>query len=187
MAILSTMKRVYALCVSLLPLMISSGMIYSVLPIYIANDLRAGEMQVGMLFTAGAATGAISSIFLGKLADKIDRKVLVFTSQIIFAAVMLLYSIINYYIYAYPIHILEGFAWAMISVSTPALIADIAKDKKGEAMGIYNTTWNLGWVIGPFFGGTLAQLYGFRLTLRISFLMILVGLILTHFLVKESR
>ena len=167
--------------------MISTGMIYSVLPIYIAKDLQAGEMQIGMLFTAGALTGAISSMFLGKLADKIGRVPLVLSSQVIFAIVMLSYSIINYYIYAYPLHVLEGFAWAMISVSAPALIADIAKDRRGEAMGIYNTAWNIGWEIGPFFGGVLAQFYGFRLTLKISFIMILIGVLLTHFLVKDYK
>ncbi len=181
------MKKIYLLSASLLPLMISSGMVYSVLPLYLSKDLGAGEMQVGMLFTIGAATGATTSILLGKLADRIGKKPLVVASQLFFAAFMLLYSAIYYYIYAIPLHIMEGVAWAMMSTSAPALVADLAeKGKSGEAMGIYNTTWNLGWVVGPFLGGTLAQFYGFRFAFKVSFAMIILGAVLTLLLIDEK-
>ena len=182
------MRRIYLLSASLLPLMVSSGMIYSVLPLYLSKELGAQEMQVGMLFTTGAATGAVASILLGKVADRIGRKPLVVTSQLFFAAVMLLYSVISSYVFAFPIHVIEGFAWAMVAVSAPALVADLAgKEKRGEAIGVYNTAWNLGWVIGPFLGGSLAHIYGFRLTFKLSFLMILFGALLTILLVDERR
>jgi MFS family permease len=181
------MRGVYLLSMSLFPLMISTGMIYSVLPIYLSKSLGAEEMQVGMLFTTGAATGAISSIFLGRVADRIGRKPLVVSSQLLFAAAMILYSSISTYIHAFPIHIIEGFGWAMVSISAPALIADIAgRERRGEAMGVYNTVWNLGWVVGPFLGGTLAQFYGFKMALRVSFAMIVFGAVLTSLLVEEK-
>ncbi|HDN74230.1 MFS transporter [Archaeoglobales archaeon ex4484_92] len=182
------MRKIYLFSISLLPLMTSSGMIYSVLPLYLSKELGAQEMQVGMLFTVGAATGASASIILGKIADKIGRKPLVIFSQSFFALVMLLYSSINSYIYAFPIHVIEGFAWAMIATAAPALVADLAgRNRRGEAIGIYNTTWNLGWVVGPFLGGTLAHLYGFRLTFKLSFLMIAIGTVLTFLLVDERK
>jgi MFS family permease len=163
-------------------MMVSSGMIYSVLPIFLFEELGANRIQVGMLFTIAATTGALTSIMLGRLSDRFGRKPLILLSQILFALVMLIYSTINYYLYAIPIHILEGFAWATIGVASPALLADIAKkSERGEAMGVYNTVWSLGWVIGPTFGGFLAEVFGFRHMLRISFLMILIGLTLTSF------
>ena len=181
------MRKIYLLSASLLPLMISSGMIYSILPLYLSKELGAAEMQVGFLFTIGAATGAVASILLGRIADKIGRKPLVITSQILFAIVMLLYSSINYYIHAIPIHVIEGFAWAMVATAAPALVADLAgKERRGEAIGVYNTAWNLGWVIGPFLGGTLAHVYGFRMTFKLSFLMIIFGALLTLLLIDEK-
>ncbi len=182
------MRKVYILSFSLLPMMISTGMIYSVLPIYLSSNLGAGEMQVGLLFTTGAATGAISSILLGRVADRIGKKPLVVTSQLLFAAVMLLYSAITSYIQAFPLHVVEGFGWAMASTSAPALVADVSeRGRRGEAMGIYNTMWNLGWVVGPFLGGSLAQFYGFRVALKVSFAMILIGAILALLLINERE
>jgi MFS family permease len=182
------MRKVYAFSLCLLPTMISTGMIYSVLPLYLSYELGAQEMQVGMLFTTGAATGALASVLSGRLSDRIGRKPLIISSQLFFASVMILYSTITYYLYAFPIHILEGFAWAMAATSAPALIADLAeKGRRGEAMGVYNTVWNIGWVIGPFLGGSLAQFYGFRLMLKVSFVMIIFGTILTAIVVDEKR
>ncbi len=182
------MRKIYLLSASLLPLMISSGMIYSVLPLYLSKELGAAEMQVGFLFTTGAATGAAASIALGRIADRIGKKPLVVASQFFFAAVMLLYSTISSYIYAFPIHIIEGFAWAMVATSAPALAADLAgKGRRGEAIGVYNTAWNVGWVIGPALGGTLAHVYGFRFTFKLSFLMIIFGAVLTILLIDESK
>ena len=136
-------------------------------------DIKKGERDTGLA---------------GKIADKIGRKPLVIFSQSFFALVMLLYSSINSYIYAFPIHVIEGFAWAMIATAAPALVADLAgRNRRGEAIGIYNTTWNLGWVVGPFLGGTLAHLYGFRLTFKLSFLMIAIGTVLTFLLVDERK
>ncbi len=184
---MAEMRKVYLLSASLLPLMISSGMVYSVLPIYISSELGANEMQVGLLFTTGAASGSAASILLGRLSDRIGRKPLVVTSQMLFALVMLLYSAITYYAQAFPLHVIEGFAWAMISTSAPAFVADVAgKNRRGEAIGVYNTSWNLGWVIGPTLGGTLAYVYGFRVTLIISFIMIIFGAALTLLLVRNS-
>ena len=99
-------------------------------------------------------------------------------SQIFFGLVMLLYSIISDYVFAYPIHVLEGFAWATLGVSAPAYIADIS-ERRGESLGVYNTVVHIGWVIGPVLGGFLAEFFGFRIMLRIAFVMIILGLILT--------
>ena len=158
--------------------MITSGMFYSILPIYISKELNASEMVVGSLFTTGALTGAIVSIAVGKISDLIGRKSMIILSQIFFGLVMLLYSIISYYVFAYPIHVLEGFAWATLGVSAPAYIADVSK-KRGESLGVYNTVVHIGWVIGPVLGGFLAEFFGFRIMLRIAFVMIILGLILT--------
>ncbi len=170
--------KVVRFCLSLLPLMITSGMFYSVIPLYISKELHASETIVGSLFTTGALVGALVSVAVGKISDKIGRKSMIILSQIFFGLVTLLYSIISDYIFAYPIHVLEGFAWAMLGVSAPAYIADVS-EKRGESLGIYNTVVHIGWVIGPILGGFLAEFFGFRFMLRIAFVMILFGLFLS--------
>ncbi len=170
--------KVVRFCLSLLPLMITSGMFYSVIPLYISKELHASETIVGSLFTTGASVGALVSIAVGKLSDRIGRKGMIILSQIFFGLVTLLYSTISDYVFAYPIHVLEGFAWATLGVSAPAYIADVS-EKRGESLGIYNSVVHIGWVIGPILGGFLAEFFGFRFMLRLAFVMIIFGLFLS--------
>jgi len=169
------MNRIVRFSLSLLPLMITSGMFYSVLPIYISRELNASETAVGSLFTVGALTGALISICVGRMSDRFGRKRTIVISKVCFGLVVLLYSIITDYIFAYPIHILEGFAWAMVGVSAPAYISEVG-ERKGESLGIYNTVVHVGWVVGPIFGGFLAEIFGFRVMLRLAFVLIILGL-----------
>ena len=52
-------------------------------------------------------------------------------------------------------------------------------------MGIYNSTWNLGWIIGPSLGGFLSDQIGFRMTFVISVLIIATGLAISAFLLPK--
>ena len=52
-------------------------------------------------------------------------------------------------------------------------------------MGIYSTSWSTGWVLGPITGGALSQFYGFRVMLRVSFLMLIFGLVATYLILKR--
>jgi len=180
------MKKTILLSATLLPLMISSGMVYSVLPIYISEELGASRIEVGGIFTLGASIGLLTSYLLGKIADRIGKKPMILLAQSGFAFVMLSYSLIYDKNYAYFIQIFEGLSWTMLGVSAPALIADITeKGERGEAMGIYSTSWSMGWVLGPITGGALSQFFGFRVMLRVSFLMLVFGFIATYVILKR--
>jgi len=180
------MRKTVLLSITLLPLMISSGMVYSVLPIYISEELGASRIEVGGIFTLGASVGLSTSYILGKIADRFGKKPMILLSQSGFAFVMLSYSLISDRSYAYIIQIFEGLSWTMLGVSAPALIADITeKGERGEAMGIYSTSWSVGWVLGPITGGVLSQFFGFRFMLRISFLMLVSGFIATYIVFRR--
>uniref|UniRef100_A0A7C3YH73 MFS transporter n=1 Tax=Geoglobus ahangari TaxID=113653 RepID=A0A7C3YH73_9EURY len=180
------MKKTIILSLTLLPMMISSGMVYSVLPIYIVEELKATKTEVGSIFTLGAFSGMVTAYIFGKIADRIGRKPLILAAQIGFSMVMLFYSLISQKMFAYFIQILEGMSWAMLGVTAPAMIADLSKKhKRGEAMGIYSTSWNFGWVVGPFFGGILSESFGFRFMLKVSFVMLIIGFTASYFVLKR--
>ena len=182
------MKKTTVFSITLLPMMIASGMMYSVLPIYIAEELGATKTQVGSLFTLGALSGAVAAYVSGRIADRYGRKPLILISQMSFAAVMLSYSLISDVVLAYPIHLLEGIAWSTLGVSAPTLIADLTRrEERGEAIGVYNSTWSVGWMIGPILGGLLSDVYGFRFMLRVSFLTILAGTLASYIVLKNLK
>lgn len=177
-------RSVYTIYFSVFPLMICSGMIYSIFALFI-QDLGATRAETGLVFSLGSLSAAIAGPLFGKLSDRIGRKPILLISMIVFSATFILYSQARSYIDVYAIQLLEGVGWAAMGSSAVALIMDIVSDReRGEAIGIYNTTWNIGWIMGPALGGFLAEKIGFRQTFLIASILILLGFIITVKFIK---
>ena len=181
------MKELYVLCFSIFPLMLCSGMVYSILSLYIVG-LGATKTQIGLIFMVGSAAGAIFAPILGKMSDKIGRRPILIISMAGFLVAFFLYSMIGSFVYAFPIQALEGFTWAAMGVTVTAYIADITpEEKRGWAMGIYSRTWYMGWIAGPVLGGYMADTIGFQPTFVVGSMLVAFGFLLMLLYVKESK
>lgn len=181
-------KLLYLLCVSVLPLMLCSGMVYSVLSLYFHEALKASYAQIGFIYMVGSSMGALISPLAGKISDRIGRKPVLLVSMLGFTLAFSLYALISDYLQAFLVQALEGASWAALGVSAHAFIADITPaEERGWAMGVYGRTWYLGWIVGPLLGGYLAEVVGFRFLFLVGSGLILVGLTLILLYVKESR
>lgn len=180
-------KRLYTFYVSIFPLMACSGMVYSVLALYI-SELGASKTEIGMIYMTGAAVGALVSPMIGRLSDRIGRKPVMAMSMVGFALAFAAYSLIESALYAFPIQALEGATWAAMGTVASAFIADLAPEReRGWAMGMYERTWFIGWIVGPMLGGYLADNIGFRATLIIGSALTVAGLLVFLLKVKESK
>ena len=180
------MKRIYSLCISLMPLMICSGMVYSIFSLYLF-DLGISRTRIGLIYTAGSLSGSVCSPLFGRISDRVGRKPIIILSFAIFSLVFFLYAISRSFLGILPIQMLEGAMWAAFSVVTPAFIADIARDgERGAYLGLYNQVWYIGWAIGPLFGGFLTDAFGFQSSFIICSLSLLLGLGLVLRLVRED-
>jgi len=167
--------------------MACSGMVYSVLALYI-SELGASKTEIGMIYMTGAAVGALVSPMVGRLSDRIGRKPVMAMSMVGFTLAFAAYSLIESALYAFPIQALEGATWAAMGTVASAFIADLAPEReRGWAMGMYERTWFIGWIVGPMLGGYLADNIGFRATLIIGSALTVAGLIVFILKVKESK
>lgn len=180
-------KHLYTFYVSIFPLMACSGMVYSILALYI-SELGASKTEIGMIYMTGAAVGALVSPMVGRLSDRIGRKPVMAMSMVGFTLAFAAYSLIESALYAFPIQALEGATWAAMGTVASAFIADLAPEReRGWAMGMYERTWFIGWIVGPMLGGYLADNIGFRATLIIGSALTVAGLIVFILKVKESK
>jgi predicted MFS family arabinose efflux permease len=105
-----------------------------------------------------------------------------------YPVIFLLFFVTRGYLVMYAIQALEGAAFVAIAAAITAYIADtITAQKRGWAMGVYQQTISLGWVIGPAFGGFLSEVIGFRTIFLVSAIIAAIGFILVLFLVKEPH
>ncbi len=179
-------KKLYILCASILPLMICSGLVYSMFSLYMYEQLGAPKTQIGLIYMVGSLVGLVLGPLLGKLSDRFGRKPILLASMAAFTLIFVLYSFIDVYVAMYPIQILEGGAWVAIGAATTAYIADIvSQEKRGWAMGVYQQTASVGWVIGPAFGGFLSDVIGSRTTFLMGAILVAIGFMLALLFVKE--
>ncbi|MCP8306393.1 MAG: MFS transporter [archaeon] len=179
-------KHLYFIYISIFPLMVCSGIVYSIFALYVSQELGASTFQVGLIFTIGSLSGVIGAPLFGKLSDKIGRKPIMITSMAIFFVVFLLYSLVGTFLEVFPIQVLEGVGWSALGATTTALIADtVPSDTRGTAMGMYSMVWYLGWVVGPSAGGWLADTFGFRSAFLVCSILIVFGFMIALKFIKE--
>ncbi len=169
-------KDLYLVCVTTFPFMICTGIVYSVLSLYLGT-IGLTRSQIGFLFTGGAVAGAVIAPYMGVLADRFGRKRVLLSSMGLFALVFFGYALTTNYVVLFVVQAGEGIAWAAMGVAATALVADLVTEShRGKAIGFYNMTWNLGWIIGPTVGGVMADHAGFYIMFLFCAGLTLVGL-----------
>lgn len=180
-------KRLYLLCASVLPVMVCSGIVYTILSIYLVEALNFSKSSIGSLFALGAATGALLSPFVGKASDTFGRKPVLILSSAAFLVVFTSYALMTQLWQFVIIMIVEGIAWVSIGTGAMAYIADISPmAERGRSLGVYEATWNVGWVLGPLTGGLLADSIGFQKTFLAGASIIVVSLIMLTLTIQET-
>ncbi|MDP6510888.1 MAG: MFS transporter [Dehalococcoidia bacterium] len=170
-------KSLYTLLLGVFPLLLCSGIVYSVLPLYISNELGASTSQLGAVYMVGAFVGFMLAPYLGKLADRRGKQIVLLFAMGGFGVAFAAYGTLSSLAPVYAVQAVEGASWAAMGATVPALIADIVPDQeRGWAMGVYERTWSLGWIGGPLAGGLLAQHVGFRLTFVIGGALVMLGI-----------
>jgi DHA1 family multidrug resistance protein-like MFS transporter len=72
-----------------------------------------------------------------------------------------LYPLISAVWWLLAVRLLQGAAEAPLWVNAQTAVADLSKPStRGRAMGIYGTSWGIGFAIGPFLGGCLYTVIG---------------------------
>ncbi|UCE90875.1 MAG: MFS transporter [Methanobacteriota archaeon] len=180
-------KAIFVLCVSVLPLMICTGIVYTILSIYLVDELGFSKSTVGALFALGAGMGAVLSPFIGKASDRYGRKPILIGAAAAFLCVFASYAFLTETWQYILIMTGEGVAWVSIGTGAMAYIADISPSKeRGRSLSVYEATWNIGWVLGPLTGGVLADSIGFQRTFLVGTSVIAVSIALLAFVVKET-
>ena len=137
------------------------GSIMTFLPIYANSALKLNGSQIGLVIASSILLTALLQFPFGKLADKLNRKMLVILGSILyFSIVPFIPSTLNF-IQILTLNIALGFFGAL---SLPAASALTVKEGKtygmGSTMAIFNVAMSVGLAIGPLTSGIFLDLWG---------------------------
>ena len=162
---------------------------------FLGKSLGASALQIGLLMSIYSAMQFLFSPVWGGLSDRYGRRpVLLFS---------LLLSGLCYLGYAYATELWQLFLWRALAglfsanISTAmAYIADVSGSKdRSKSMGLIGAAFGLGFMFGPFLGGTLGSLgssispnvpFGMNFSALIASIICILNFSVAYFLLPES-
>ena len=156
-------------------------------PVYAVKDLLIDEAVWPVLTAAVPVTTVIFSIPIGKIVDKINRKVPTLLAFTLFALSMWLFVHGNLWLVLVSL-ILVGAAMVMMNTGAGALMADLTpKKERGKVNAFMNFAGFIFMALGSFMGGFLYEHVSHRLPFYIAIALVVPSFILTLVLVSEPE
>ncbi len=123
-----------------------------VLPLF-ALYLGAGPEAIGFIVGISTVTGIFFKLPSGALSDIIGRKKTIFVGLLVFATMPFTYLFVKDYYLLIVIRFIHGFATSIYGPVSMAIVADIAKGKKGEMLSWFSSVTIIGNLLGAPVGG----------------------------------
>ncbi len=154
---------------------------------YFVKHFGAPDIVVGGLFATFALCQFVGGPFWGNVSDRIGRKRVLIFSQIGATIGWTMLAFAPTIAVVFVARIIEGFSGGNISV-TQAYVSDLVEPaKRGRAFAYIGAAFSSGLVFGPLAGGYLVAKYGFSMPFLLAAALQVVTLIVTIFVLPESR
>jgi MFS family permease len=140
----------------------SMFLLFAVLPLFVVQELRGAESQVGMIMGAFAVSAVLSRPLSGRLVDTWSRKSCLTFGSLLYIIFPALYTQATSVPVMMALRFFHGIGIAIYTTAGSVFVADLAPPaRRGEAMGYYGMAMNLSMAIGPALGIALAGRLGF--------------------------
>ena len=150
----------------------------AVLPIYIMKDLGGTVEQAGLALTLFLVSSIAIRPFSGLIIQKIGKKLSFRGSEFFFVLFAFSYLWIDSMWSLLIIRFLHGIWFSVLTtVAVPVANDFIPEQRKGEGMGYYVMSTNLGVVIGPLLALTVIQFTSFTVLFVILSILMALGFI----------
>lgn len=138
------------------------SLLFPVIPLY-AAELGAPVSQVGLIVAIYSYVTALFLIPFGMLSDKLGRHNLLVAGLVIFTLAPLLYPLTTNPQQLILVRAIHGLAAAAFLPAAVALVVDLTPAaQRGEAIGWYTASLQLGLMAGPITGGFVLGYFGFN-------------------------
>ncbi|ANF81804.1 MFS transporter [Acinetobacter sp. NCu2D-2] len=150
----------------------------TILPIYILKELGGTLTQAGLTMTVFMAAAILVRPFSGLIIQKFGVRKTLIISETFFTLFTFTYLLADNLTWLLIIRFLHGIWFSILStVVVPVVNQFIPEKRKGEGMGYFVMSINLGIVLGPFLGLSLIQYMNYLSITAILSAMVCVGFI----------
>lgn len=148
---------------------------------------KSVNLWAGVVHSSAFLVGAIMAPVWGSLADKYGKRKMVIRAGLSLGIIYGLIAFVQTPWQLVVVRMLHGLVGGFVPASM-AIVASIApKEKMGWSLGMMQAGTMTGAIMGPLFGGLLAEGFGQRMSFLIAAVLILLASIAVIFWVKEGN
>ncbi|MHA1607072.1 MAG: MFS transporter [Candidatus Freyarchaeota archaeon] len=133
--------------------------IWAIFPLFL-KEIGANDFWIGVTY----ATNTFTQFLIMPLVDRFKSSRLVACGLAFSTATFLAYSLAENYLQIVPVQLLLACSWSFLYVGALTYVAERGEER-ATSIGFLGTVRGLAVTIGPFFGGAISQLYGYRSTM----------------------
>jgi DHA1 family multidrug resistance protein-like MFS transporter len=168
-------------------------MIIPFLPLYLMEEMGVtdpaqAQIWSGVIFGINFLSAFVMAPIWGSLADKVGRKIMVLRSGIGMAIVIFLTGLATTPFQLLLLRLLNGTVSGFIPASISLTATNTPKEHAGYALGMLQSGAVAGSILGPFIGGAMAEIMGYRMIFFLTSIIIgLATLVVLLFVKEESK
>jgi MFS transporter, Spinster family, sphingosine-1-phosphate transporter len=160
------------------------NVLFAVQPL-VQDEFHINKEQIGYLTSAFLGFYMIAAPFVGPLADRYSRKLIIVLGAVFWSGLTLLTAVTHNYTELLIRHTLVGIGEATFVTIAPTFVADLFEEKRrGRILGVFYLAIPVGSAAGYLLGGYLAPHYGWRFPFYIAaapgFVLAIAALFLTE-------
>jgi MFS transporter, Spinster family, sphingosine-1-phosphate transporter len=141
---------------------VDRSVLFAVQPL-VQSEFTLSNVQIGYLTSAFLLFYMVAAPFVGPLADRYSRKMIIVLGAIFWSGLTLLTAITHNYTELLVRHTLVGIGEATFVTIAPTFVADMfPENKRGRILGIFYLAIPVGTAAGYLLGGNLGAHYGWR-------------------------
>jgi MFS family permease len=163
------------------------NVLFAVQPL-VQDEFHLTKAQIGYLTSAFLAFYMVAAPFVGPLADRYSRKLIIVLGAIFWSGLTLLTAVTHTYTELLVRHTLVGIGEATFVTIAPTFVADLfPESKRGRILGVFYLAIPVGSALGYLLGGNLAPHHGWRFPFYIAAAPGFVLALLVLFLKEPER
>lgn len=182
-------RNLWILVIAQFLVMGAMTMIVPFLPLYLHELGIADPDQVqlwsGFIFGINFFSAFLVSPIWGTLADKYGRKIMVIRSGLGMSIAITLMGFATSAVHLLILRFMNGLVSGFIPAGISLTAANTPRERVGYALGLLQAGAVSGSVMGPLFGGLMAEWFGFRTIFTVTGIVVFVATMVVLFMVKE--
>ncbi|OME77663.1 MFS transporter [Paenibacillus sp. FSL A5-0031] len=160
------------------------------LPLFLF-DLGVPESSVnlwaGIVHSSAFLVGAVMAPLWGMLADKYGKRKMVIRAGLSLAIIYALIAFVQTPWQLVGVRMLHGFVGGFVPASMSIVASVAPKEKLGWSLGMMQAGTMTGGILGPLFGGLLAEAFGLRRSFVVAAFIILAATVAVIVWVREGK